>query len=343
MSGVTLTDLGIVTPDDIPATADGLLDALAGPTWLRRAGRDRTRARAVSALLHGNEPSGLRAVHALLRRARPPAVDVVCFIGAVEAARAAPRLSHRTAPRPGARDLNRCFRPPFDGPDGAMAELLLDRLRAARVEALVDLHNNTGHNPAYAIGAGEDRPRRALASLFTPLYVSSPLRLGSLAEAFDDALPAITLECGRAGDPAADAFAAAALARYADSEALPVDPGPLTLFRDPVRVTVRPGVTLAFAERPHPTADVTLTDDVDRHNFATLPAGEELGWVRDGAREPLPFLAIDGDGRDRAPDHLVVDGDRLRARADFVPIMMTTSPAAALADCLFYVVRPAPT
>jgi len=333
-----LTDLGLVSPDDIPPTADALLDALAGPTWLRRAGRDRTRTRAVSTLLHGNEPSGLRALHALLRRDRPPAVDLVAIIGAVEAARAEPRHSHRVAPRPGARDLNRCFRAPFDGPDGAVAGLLLDRLGGARPEALVDLHNNTGHNPAYAIGSGEDRPRRALASLFTPLYVFSPLRLGSLAEAFDDALPAITVECGRAGDPAADAYATAALARYADIDALPVDPGPLTIFRDPVRVTLRPGVSIAFAERPDPVADVTLTGDVDRHNFSTLPAGEELGWVRDGAR--LPLQAVDGDGRDRAPEHLVVDGGRLRARVDFVPIMMTTSPRAALADCLFYIVRP---
>jgi hypothetical protein len=144
-------------------------------------------------------------------------------------------------------------------------------------------------------------------------------------------LPAITVECGRAGDPAADAFAVAALARYADVERLPRDPGPLTTFRDPVRVTLRPGVSIAFADAPNPVADVTLTDDVDRHNFATLPAGEEIGWVRDGTR--LPFEALDNEGRNRAPD-------RLRARTAFIPIMMTTSPAAALADCLFYIVRP---
>jgi hypothetical protein len=151
-------------------------------------------------------------------------------------------------------------------------------------------------------------------------------------------LPAITVECGRAGDPAADAFAVAALARYADVERLPRDPGPLTTFRDPVRVTLRPGVSIAFADAPNPVADVTLTDDVDRHNFATLPAGEEIGWVRDGTR--LPFEALDNEGRDRAPDHLVVVGNSLRARTAFIPIMMTTSPAAALADCLVYIVRP---
>jgi hypothetical protein len=91
MPGSPIADLGTLTPADIPPTPDELLDALAGPTWVRRAGRDRTRTRAVSSLLHGNEPSGFRAVHALLRRPQPPAVDIVCFIGGVEAARAAPR------------------------------------------------------------------------------------------------------------------------------------------------------------------------------------------------------------------------------------------------------------
>ncbi len=47
---------------------------------------------------------------------------------------------------PGARDLNRCFVPPWSGPEGELAAEALRLLREAGCEALVDLHNNTGHN-----------------------------------------------------------------------------------------------------------------------------------------------------------------------------------------------------
>ena len=62
MSLLSIEDVRAV---DVPSDEANLLAWLGGPALLRIAGRDRSRSRAVSALLHGNEPSGLRAVHAL--------------------------------------------------------------------------------------------------------------------------------------------------------------------------------------------------------------------------------------------------------------------------------------
>lgn len=91
-----------VPPEDVPGDVEEFLSSLERPTVFRIRGRDRTRTRAISGLLHGNEPSGLRAIHALLRDETRPAVDLVCVVGAVEAARAPPTLSKRMLP--GRRD-----------------------------------------------------------------------------------------------------------------------------------------------------------------------------------------------------------------------------------------------
>jgi hypothetical protein len=98
------------TPD-LPPDADAWLDQLPGPVAIAASGRDSSRTRVVSGMLHGNEPSGLRAIFGALRSGELFATDTLFFVGAVDAARAAPRHSHRMLP--GRRDLNRCFRPPF--------------------------------------------------------------------------------------------------------------------------------------------------------------------------------------------------------------------------------------
>jgi hypothetical protein len=241
---------------------------------------------------------------------------------------------------PGRRDFNRCFRPPFDDREGHVAEQALALLRAARPEAIIDLHNNTGHNPPYAIGTRVDGPRLGLCALFASRYICSELRLGTFMEAFDDLAPSLTIECGRAGDPAADAVAHAGLLRFLQ---LPgVDPTFLgerhvSILTDPVRVRLRPGLALAFAEIRSPGAHLTLDPEIDRHNFEILPAGTSLGWVRPDAGWPLE--ATDASGEDRSRDLFFIEANTLCARRSFTPIMMTTNVSAARDDCLFYVVH----
>ena len=145
------------SPDLWPADVEGFLRQLGGPAWITVPGRDRSRCRVVSTLLHGNEPSGARAVLAWLRSGVEPAVDTVFFIGSVAAALEPPGFAHRTLF--GERDLNRCFLPPFQGPEGELAREVLARIRALRPEALVDLHNTTGHTPPYGVGPRSDAAR----------------------------------------------------------------------------------------------------------------------------------------------------------------------------------------
>jgi hypothetical protein len=340
---VTLRVIDVEGDAPVPDDPEDFLAGLAGPTVFHLHGADRRRARVVAGSLHGNEPSGLRAIHRVLATREPAAVDTFLLVGAVEAARAAPRFSHRMLP--GRRDLNRCFQPPFDDPDGRIAEEILAVLRAARPEAVIDLHNNTGRNPAYAIATRIDGPRLGLCALFADRFVSSALNLGSFMEAFDDLAPSLTIECGHAGDPAADAVAHAGLVRLMR---LPqIDPvfvtgvtgatgHAISILTDPVRVRLRPGLALAFGQAPRVDAHLTLDAEIDRHNFEVLPADTHFGWVRADAGWPIE--ASDAAGRDRSPELFAVVDGNLVARRSVIPIMLTTNATVAVSDCLFYVV-----
>jgi len=319
---------------DLPEDPADFLRLLGGPPILRLPGRDASRTRVVTTLLHGNEPSGLRAVLRYLRSANRPIPDALFFIAAVEAALEPPGFAHRALP--GAIDANRCWRPPFLGAAGRVAEAVLPRLFEARPECLIDLHNNSGHNPAYGVAFSLGHAERSLVSLFADRVVHTPLELGTIVEATVARFPSATIECGRGGDPLADEVAWAGLLRYLEWEQIdferPVQP--LAVYEDPIRVCIRKGVRLAFAEAERPGADLTISASVDRHNFETLATGTPIGWLAPESAWPLEAWTADGEECSAAL--FVNDEGVLRARQARIPIMMTTNRAIAESDCLFY-------
>lgn len=293
----------------------------------------------MSTLLHGNEPSGMRAWVRYLVEGRTPATDVVGFLGAVEAARLEPHFSHRALP--GGRDLNRCFRAPFPGPEGALASACLDLLAAETPEALVDLHNTSGRGPAYAVVTEARREHDALASLFAERVIVTDLRLGTLFEATTPMCPSVVVECGGVGDPAADAVAYEGLCRFLDRDTVTASARhALDVFEHPVRIELAPGQRVAFARRPVPGVDVVLDPDLDRHNFGTIIPGETLGWIREGGLAALQLRSASAVG---PVGHLLTErAGRLVAAATFRPLMITTRADIAESDCLFYAVTVAP-
>jgi hypothetical protein len=336
VSGGGLRRLEAPASGDVPETPEAFLRDLGGPALLRVPGRDPSRSRAVATLLHGNEPSGLRALHHWLRRGETPAVDVLVLLGGVEAALAPPGFAHRMLP--GRRDLNRCFRAPFEGGEGALAAELLGALESARPEALIDIHNTTGHTPPYGVGPSAGARQLGIVALFAERFLRSDLRLGALVEASDARCPSVTIECGRAGDPAADAVARAGLERFLRAGHLDAAAGAgVRVLADPVRVEVSAGARVTYGDGPEPPYDLTVARDVDRHNFETLDCGAPIGWL--GRRDAWPVVARGADGREISRELFDAEDGVLRARCPLVPIMMTTDAGIAASDCLFYVVR----
>lgn len=329
-----------VGPGDVPAGALDWLRALGGPTLIHVPGRDPTRTRVVSTLLHGNEPSGLRAMARFLREDIHPMVDGLLFVGAVETALAGGGFAYRSLPD--RRDLNRCWRPPWEGTEGALAQAVLEAIFDVAPECLVDLHNNTGHNPAYGVAFHLGHAERSLVSIFADRVVHTPIELGTLVEATLAACPSVTIECGRSGDPGADEVAYRGLVELMGRDLIDFDrpERPVAVLVDPVRIELRPGTRLSFGDAPDPTADVTISRDIDRHNFETLPMGAPIGWLAEG--RPWPFVARGPDGTDASRDLIALHGQSLVTARGLMPIMMTTDRDVALRDCLFYAVRPAP-
>jgi predicted deacylase len=184
-------------PEDVAPRINDFLRNLPGPVAIHLVGRDPSRCRVLVTLSHGNEPSGLEAVHQLLLGGQQPAVNIVVILGGVAAAAAEPLFFHRMLP--GKRDLNRCFSPPYDDEQGQLAQSILAHIRELQPESVVDLHNTSGSSPAFAVTVGDSPGQRELVGLFVERMIVTDLRLGSLMEQ-DFGCPVVTIEAGGSQD-----------------------------------------------------------------------------------------------------------------------------------------------
>ncbi|WP_217424588.1 M14 family metallopeptidase [Nitrogeniibacter mangrovi] len=317
-----------------------MLERLDQPLCITLAGADPRRTRVLVTLLHGNEPSGFIALHRWLREGKRPATHVVCLIASVAAAQLAPRFSHRTVP--GARDLNRCFRPPFDiDPPGHLARRLLEVIGSVAPEAVVDVHNTSGAGPSFAVSISADERHRTLASLFTRRLVHTDLRLGALMEISEHLVPTVTIECGGRLDDAAHTVAWAGIDHFFTRDELWADipdPGAIEVMHNPVRLELTEACTLAYDRAPRTDVPLTLRADIEHLNFGITPAGTHLGWVRGAGLRDL-FVARNTAHTCVLEDLLCLVGGELRTRRPLKLFMITTHPGIARSDCLFYAVQ----
>ncbi len=317
------------------ASVENTLGEIPGAVWFRIPGRDAARSRAVTTLLHGNEPSGFHALRRYLAGGDIPAVDLICVLGGVRAAQIAPAFSHRFLP--GGLDLNRCFREPFRGEEGETARKILELLGSKRPECLVDLHNTSGEGPSYAVVTQPSAAHDAIASCFTDRLIVTDLRLGTLTEATTSRCPSVVVECGGARDAGSHEVALRGLRRFADTEHLEAaSPERLETFEHPVRVELAQGCHIAFSDHPVSEVEVVLKTDLDRFNFGVIPAETHLGWV--GARGVEALQLRNARGAGPVDRFLTHRGDRLISAEAFRPLMITTRPDIAESDCLFYAI-----
>jgi hypothetical protein len=313
------------------------LRRLDGPACLFFTGEDTDRTRAFVTLLHGNEPSGAMALHRWLRAGQRPAVNVVCIVASVVAALEPPLFSHRMLPR--ARDLNRCFRPPFEDAQGVLAQEILEILRLHHPEAVVDMHNTSGSGPSFGVCTHMDRQHDALVSFFTQRLIVSNLGLGALMEMSEDSFPTVTVEVGGRLDEQAHELAYEGLCRYFQAERV-LDQGDtdwgLELLRDPIRLELNDNVTLTYAEQPSASYDITLKTDIEHHNFGTVGSDTLLGWAT-GPERSL-FSALDAGGRCAVTRLVRIENGELYPAQSLKLFMITNNAAIAESDCLFYAV-----
>lgn len=324
--------------DDCGQTPVEFLSMMTGPAHLYIRGRDSARCRMVVTLLHGNEPSGLIGIHRLLKQGTTPAVDIHCLIPGVLAAREAPGFFYRM--RPGERDLNRCFRPPFDdNPQSQLARGILDTIAALQPEAVIDIHNTSGSGPSFGVTTFMDARHDALVSLFTQRMIVTELALGALMEISESMVPTVTIECGGAQDEEAHRKAEDGLREYCtrnDVLSPPAADFALDFFHNPVRLEALPPATIAYQDQPSEQADITLLPTLEHHNFGFIEADTLLGFLRGNLDDLL--TARDSLGRQTLRDNFTLEQGVLKTARRLKLFMVTSNPEIALKDCLFYLV-----
>lgn len=330
--------------DDLKPLLEGsdedVLVRLRKPTLVRIPGTGETpRARLVTALLHGNEDSGYRAVLEVLRAGERFPFDLWVFIGNVRAAHSDGWFAHRFLDEQ--EDFNRVWG--LHAPTTRMrrcADAVFIALTETDLEGAVDLHNNTGANPYYAIVPEPTQEALSLAGTLADTILRWPMRAHTLMEALSPHCPAVSIECGLPGIADNQAYAAAVLGRFLAADAPGEEPpvGPRRVFEMQHRIVVRPEVPFAFGGQLSEDIDLVIAAGLDTANFGMLLAGTTIGRVHDGAA--MPFIATDMLGSESTDRLLrVIDGGRILVSQDLTPVMFTTTVQQARRDCLFYTAR----
>lgn len=347
----TLRRLDAIPPGLLDAEPQQLAALLGGPALLHLKGdvarQDRpAQALFVSVLLHGNETSGWYAVRRLLRDFPAPPRDLLVFIGNVEAAAAGVRTL------PGQQDFNRMWR----NPEGVAHDVLRQTAELSLL-AVVDLHNNTGKNPHYAVLTDFSTGSLGLAARFsdTAVYIKEPATV--LTRAFSPHTPNVALELGPVSDSGATSrgydFLCGLLPLHRIPEAAPES---VRLYRTLARVHLRQGARFGFASDAKDGSssdgygeesgagdagvrsgrrnglDLVLDNAIEASNFTQLPPGTVFGT----AANDLGLQVLDNRHREVTERFFDLRGGRITLTAAVIPAMYTTDPNVVRQDCLCY-------
>ena len=319
-------------PSEVGQDHIEFLRLLAGPTWITLDGIDQGRQRAIVTLLHGNEPSGLKAIHDFLASGEKPTTNLGIFVVSVNAALHPPILSHRFLPAE--RDFNRCFGTPGSTDQEILAAKILTTLARYSPEAIVDTHNTSAHSEPFAVVTSDEKPLRQLSQMFTHRLVVLDLSLGTLIEQ-SLGCPVMTIEFGGLLDPRADQLAKDSLSNFIRCKHLfhsEVDV--MQILKHPLRLEIDESSRLHYASSVQDEADITIFNTIDQMNFSHLEAGTRLGWL--GAEGLSPLRVISRDDTNHCDELFAEHESFLINRVPMTIFMATTDPYIASKDCLMY-------
>ena len=289
----------------------------------------------ITVLQHGNEPTGFEAIQQILRKYQSAKLPraIWLFVANVSAAAAGMRKLD------GQHDYNRAWPGTTDNTtaEAALMREVIDTVTAEPLFASVDLHNNTGSNPHYGCVNELEPGYLQLATLFarTVVYFRQPVGVQSLA--MSKHCPAVTLECGQAGENAALVHAVEFLDACLHMHHLPdhqVSPHDITLLRTAAVAKMRAGVTFGFDGGNY---EVQFRPDLDKLNFGPLEAGETLAALKGDAG--MPVIVTDDDGADVSATLFDISGGTLKLKRTLTPSMATLDVGIIKQDCLFYVME----
>tara|TARA_R110002072_G_scaffold36524_2_gene107507 strand:+ start:50400 stop:51440 length:1041 start_codon:yes stop_codon:yes gene_type:complete len=308
------------------------IQQLGEPTWIQLKGRDTSRSRAIVTLLHANEPSGLKAIHRLLKDDVLPQTNLGIFIASVEAALLPPVFSHRYIPEE--TDMNRCFGQGGTTNQEQLADQLIAMLIKFCPEAVVDTHNTSAHSEPFAVATSREIKLRQVTQLFTKKLVVLDQSLGTLIEQ-DIGCPVVTVEFGGFLDSNADELALSSLERFVCKRHLfDTEPEPFMELQSPLRLEVQPTANLHYSTTVESAGDVTIYNTIDQLNFRRLKANTTIGWTNEEGLNQL--LVLNAEKENIAKQLFVEEAGFLKTRKPMTIFMATTDDHIAHNDCLMY-------
>lgn len=307
-----------------------LIQKLTKPTIFHLPGKDQTKSLIISCLIHGNETSGYKAVTKELNKLKTYPLDVYFLIANIKAAQRKPYFTHRDwEAKPG---FNRIWNKTDKYP---LAKEILTFLKKANPLACLDLHNNNGKNPAYAICEGERKEVLNLAGFLAEIILFSEIRLGTFTEAMVKICPAVTLECGQVNTKVADDFAEQTLERFLSLISLPKKEREIFPYRELCEINIKKKIKFCFGHTPKPGFDLVLRDDIEDFNFNILKKGDYLGFA-----EKIDVLeCLDKKKRPVTKDFFYLKDGQILAKQDLTLAMAVRKVNIAKLSNLCYIIE----
>jgi len=321
----------------IPSKLLDFLRSLNGLTVIDIKGKDTSRTRVVTTLIHGNEPSGLIACHLWLSGNSEnwmlPATNIRIIICNPEAAKSKPFFTNRYVQH--SDDLNRFFATKNSNRLVALrAQNIMRLVKDVSPEAIVDLHNTSGISPAFCVSINDDLDHRQLVELFTNRLILTQINVGAVMEQNFNC-PIVTIECGGANENSSHQIASNGLLAFFSKESLfSTSDADVQVLKNPLRIELCDDASVGFSNHRLTTTDITLRADIEELNQGLTPCGEFIGWCE--ADIPLQVEAIDTNGINQIDTLFEKRAGRLFTKKEMQLFMVTTVPEIATKDCLFY-------
>jgi hypothetical protein len=326
-------------PLTLKADYEQFLLSLMAPTVIDITGKDQNKCRVFTTLLHGNEPSGLIAIHRWLT-ADPlrniPATNIRFIFCSVEAASLSPLFSKRYVD--GNKDINRCFGSNSDHGDYQRANLIERAIREVSPEAIIDLHNTSGSSPAYASGSIITANVLSLASSFCRTMLLSDFKVNSLMEQ-KFGCPFVTIECGSSHDEQSHEIAYEGIKHisYCENISNFHQEKQLEIIYEPLRLQLKEDVNLSYGDHDEGSLGVTLKNNIEQYNFGGAAQGQMLGWLDSNLLDNLQLF--NSQNENVVDSYFAVRDNQLVCAMNLRIFMATTSENIAKMDYLFYVVK----
>jgi len=273
-----------IIPTEIDASPEDFLKFLGGPAIIN-AGPETEENVFISCLMHGNEPSGYFAIHKILQKikVRHHLKKKVHFAFMnVCAALEDEMFSHRFLDDE--TDMNRIWSETKD-PGNSPAQkktikFMMDFIRNAEPELIVDLHNTTGSNPVFAITNTLEKEAIEAAAVASDIVWAHSGR-DTLIKWSKDICPSIGVECGKNIDPQSDENAVKVLRDLLihfgalEGDVKPHQNIRLLYEAEPIKVNTHD----IYVADENTGNDVVLITQIEGFNTVQLNPGTKLGWV----------------------------------------------------------------